>query len=191
MMPPSSWLSASVGLMMRPASCAATIRSTRTMPVSRSTSTSANCAPKVMIAVSAGFGPRDPFPMIITLPSFAVTSAKVIVRSVSRTTMRESRASSASGAASSMAAAASKSWRRASSAAMRTAGPTDAVVIEPQEFPVYGRLWVSPMMARTSDSFAPKLSAAICERTVRAPVPRSWVPARTSTVASEFILTRA
>ena len=75
--------------MIRPASCAATIRSTRTMPVSTSTSTSANWAPKVAIAVPAGFGPREPLPRIITFPSCLVTCANVIDRSVSRTTIVE------------------------------------------------------------------------------------------------------
>ncbi len=169
---------------MRPASCTATIRSTRTTPVSVSTSTSANCAPVVTMPASCGFGPREPCPWIITLPSLPVTSAKVIERSVSRTVMRPSCVSRSPGETPSSPAAASSRERRASSAAMRTAGASEATVIEPHEFPAKGALAVSPMTARTPSSRWPSASAATCARMVRVPVPRSCEPAMTSAVPS-------
>ncbi len=184
MIPPSSWDSASVGFTMRPASCTATMRTTRTAPVSVSTSTSANWAPVVTIPVPVGFGPREPCPMIITLPSFAVTSPKASDRSESRTCTRPSRVSSASTATSSSPAAASRSPRRASSAAIRTAGVSEATVMEPHEFPLNGPVAVSPMIARTASSRWPSASAATCARMVRVPVPRSCVPESTSAVPS-------
>ena len=135
MIPPSSWLSASVGLMMRPESCALVMRRTRTRPVSMSTSTSANCAANAAMAVSCGLAPRLPWPMIITSPSFLPICAKVIVRSSSAIRTTLSRAVRRAASTSSSSAAASSSRARASSAATRTAGPTDAVVIEPHELP--------------------------------------------------------
>ena len=49
-----------------------------------------------------------------------------------------------------MPAAASNNASRASSAATRTAGPTDAVVIDPHEFDANGSRSVSPSTVRTS-----------------------------------------
>ena len=83
------------------------------------------------------------------------------------------------------------SCARASSAAARTAGPTDAVVIEPHDGPVYGVRSVSPNTMRTSPIRAPSASAAIWARIVREPVPRSCVPVRTSAEPSPLILTIA
>jgi hypothetical protein len=65
---------------------------------------------------------------------------------------------------------------------------TDAVVIEPQEFPAYGVRSVSPSTTRTSSSLAPNDSAAIWARTVREPVPRSCVPILSSTEPSGCIV---
>ena len=85
--------------------------------------------------------------------------------------------------------------RRASrappSAATRTAGPTDAVVIEPHEFDANGNRSVSPRTVRTSSSRAPRTSAAICAKMVRAPVPRSCAPVSTSIVPSRLMRTVA
>ena len=75
--------------------------------------------------------------------------------------------------------------------AIRTAGPTDATVIDPHEFPVYGVRSVSPSTTLTSSTLAPSASAAICANTVRDPVPRSCVPLITSTLPSGLSLTSA
>ncbi len=129
--------------------------------------------------------------MIITSPSLPQTSAKVSVRSLPRTPITPSRAVNSPAPASSIAAAASNSRSRASSAAARTAGPTDAVVIEPQEFDAKGSRSVSPRIVRTSAARAPSVSAAIWAMTVREPVPRSCAPVSTSAVPSRLSRTVA
>ena len=49
-MPPWIWPSTSIGLIARPTSCAATIRRTSVVPSSRSTSTTAICAPNPYVS---------------------------------------------------------------------------------------------------------------------------------------------
>jgi hypothetical protein len=70
-MPPITWLSTSAALMIRPQSCAAATRSTRTSPVSVSTSTSMHCAPQVRIDFCFVFSPRLP----LALPDFFAAAA--------------------------------------------------------------------------------------------------------------------
>ena len=90
--------------------------------------------------------------MIITSPSFSHTSRKSMQRSLVFAWISLSRDSRSSARQPSIPAAASNSASRASSAATRTAGPTDAVVIEPHEFDANGRRSVSPSTVRTSSS---------------------------------------
>ena len=59
---------------MRPTSCTATTRSTRTSPVPASTATCAIWQPNVLTRKPSGFGPRAPEPSIVASPSFSVTS---------------------------------------------------------------------------------------------------------------------
>ena len=100
------------------------MRSTRTTPVSTSTSTSANCAPKVASFIPSGFGPRLPRPMIITSPSFAADLGEGhrALAAASRCTT-PSRASSCFALTPSSPGRRLEQRLRASSAAMRTAGP--------------------------------------------------------------------
>src|SRR5581483_9190908 len=179
--PPSTCDAAVSGFTMRPMSCTATIFRTKISPVRTSTSTSAKCAPKVLIDVSSGFGKREPLPMTVLFSSFFEMSA-MGVRAPLLTTWPRSIRSSLRGVSSTPAAAA-RNCSRASFAARRTAGPTDASVSDPALIGPYGPS-VSPMRTETCPTSMPSSSAQICASTVRVPVPMSCVPARSTTVPS-------
>ena len=88
--PPSTWLDAASGLTIRPTSWTATIRSTRTSPVPGSTATCAIWQPNVWTRKPSGFGPREPEPSIVALPSFPVTSVTSTSSAPSRERIRPS-----------------------------------------------------------------------------------------------------
>ena len=157
------------------------MRSTNISPVLTSTSTSANCALNVFCARSSAFGKRIPLPITVLLSTLPSTSPSG-VRAPLLTIAPASSRSSAFGVSSTPAAAPS-SCSRASCAASRTAGPTDARVIEPADIGPNGPV-LSPICTRTSSSSTPSSSAQICARTVRVPVPMSCVPAVRTTEPS-------
>ena len=179
MTPPCTCDSAVSGLTMRPMSCTATIFSTKISPVRTSTSTCAKCAPKVLIDMPSGFGKREPLPMTVLFSSFFEISATVVFAPL-LTTCPASRRSSRTGVSRTPAAAA-RNCSRASFAARRTAGPTDASVSDPALIGPYGPSVFS----------IPSSSAHTCARTVRVPVPMSCVPARSTTVPSALKCTVA
>ena len=96
--PPSTWLEAVSGLTIRPTSWTATIRSTRTSPSAGSTATCAIWQPKVLTTKPSGFGPREPEPSIVALPSFSVTSVTSASIAPSCERIRPSRISRSSAA---------------------------------------------------------------------------------------------
>src|SRR4051795_6705029 len=73
---------------------------------------------------------------------------------------------------------------------IRTAGLTAAAVVLPPDAPLIGYI-VSPISGRIALAGRPNVSAAITAIIVRVPVPRSWVPTRTTTRPSEEISQRA
>ena len=166
MIPPSIWLDAPSGLITRPTSCTAAIRSTHTSPVSMSTATSATWTPNVSTCLPVGFGPRAPLPRICASSSTSTTSATdapFIPRC----------------------SAISSICSRASAAAARTAGPTDGVVDEPALSVAYGPRSESPSVTVTCSSGMPSSSAAICAIAVRVPVPMSCIAVTTVARPSE------
>ena len=130
-MPPSTWLDAVSGLTIRPTSWTATIRSTRTSPRPGSTATCAIWQPKVWTTKPSGFGPREPEPSIVALPSFSVTSVTSASIAPSEERILPSRTSRSPAAISKTSPASWSSVFRTFAAAERTAGITDGVVCEP------------------------------------------------------------
>ena len=96
-----------------------------------STATWAIWQPNVLTRKPSGFGPRAPEPSIVALPSFPVTSTMSASSAPSRERMRPSETVRSSAAISKTSAASPSSWRRTLPAALRTAGSTAGVVIEP------------------------------------------------------------
>ena len=184
MIPPSIWLCAPSGLITRPTSWIAAIRSTTTSPVSTSTATSATCTPKVSTRIPAGFGPRAPLPRICPSSSSPVISSSG-QESPSAATMRPCSSESTRSSRSKRCAAISSSWRFASAAAARTAGPIEGSVDEPPEIDAYGPRDESPTCTSTRSSARPSSSAAICAIAVRVPVPMSCIAVTTFARPSE------
>ncbi len=176
MIPPSAWLRAPIGLMMRPTSCTATIRSMVTTPVAVSTATCATWQPKVLTASSSGFGPRDPRPVTQALPSFSVTSVigRRRVPSLERTSPPSSVRSDAE--ISNRSAARSSSCVRAWWPAERTAGAMEESVIEPPEVGPWAASEVSPACTLIDSTGTPSRSATTIAEAVIVPVPRSCRP---------------
>ena len=179
--------------MMRPESCAETMRSTRTRPVSMSTSTSANCAPNAddrrLLRIRSAASLADDHHVAELLAHVAEEHAacrsSFADLAVARLEIARRRAPSSSGGGLEQRVA-------RFSAATRTAGPTDAVVIEPHEFDANGSRSVSPRIgAHVLELARRATSAAICANTVRAPVPRSCAPVSTSIVPSRLMRTVA
>ena len=190
-MPPSTWLRAPIGLTTRPMSCTATTRSTVIRPVRVSTATCAIWQPNVFTAMPSGLGARDPDPVTHALPSFWVTSwmGRRRVPSVDRTSPSVSSRSEA--AISNMSAASSSSCVRTWWPADRTAGATDASVIEPPENGPCPARSVSPVRTVTWSGRIPSRSASTTAQAVVTPVPRSCMPTVSTGLASLPIRTSA
>ena len=131
MTPPSTWLEAASGLTMRPTSWTATTRSTVTTPVPGSTATWAIWQPNVFTRNPSGLGPRAPEPSIVAFPSLPVTSTTSASSAPSFERMRPSDTTRSSTPISKTSAASPSSCRRTFPAALRTAGRTAGVVIDP------------------------------------------------------------
>ena len=191
-MPPITWLSTIVGLIMRPQSWAAAMRRMVTSPVSTSTSTSTHWAPNVRTDLSLGLAPRAPWPRIICGARRPVTSATVTLFAGSPSTqITPLRTRKRSGSSSSNLAAASNNWRLTSMAAARTAGPIVAWVALPALVGEYGPCAVSPRCTITCSIVRPSSSAATWASAVRVPVPMSCVPVITSALPSPLSLIQA
>ena len=178
MIPPSTCDEAPSGLITRPTSWIAAIRSTRTSPVSTSTATSATCTPNVSTCIPVGFGPRAPLPRICPSSRTPTTSSSGQEPPSEQTTwpsFRESVRSSLSWRC----AAISITCRAVSAAAARTAGPIDGIVDEPAEIDAYGPRDVSPAEISTRSIGSPSSSAAICCIAVFEPVPMSCIAVTT------------
>ena len=79
----------------------------------------------------SGFGPREPEPSIVALPSFSVTSVTAASMAPSCERIRPSRTSRSSAAISNTSLASWSRVLRTFAEAERTAGITDGVVCEP------------------------------------------------------------
>src|ERR1017187_744371 len=152
-----------------PQSCTHKILRTFTKPVSVSTSTSANWTPPTPLDES----PSCHWPCDVRglTPSFRQAANQFVPRA-SVTPVFFCKSCSAFVQASKM------------------AGQTDAAVVLPP-LPPEGGNCVSPIRALICSGLSPKTSAATTATSVRVPVPRSWVPQRTSTLPSELICTSA
>ena len=116
----------------RPTSWTATIRSTRTSPSPGSTATCAIWQPNVFTTKPSGFGPREPEPSIVALPSFSVTSVTAASIAPSWERIRPSRDLEVAGG--DLEHVAGELQQRScapSPRRERTAGITDGVVCEP------------------------------------------------------------
>ena len=96
-----------------------------------STATCAIWQPNVLTTKPSGFGPREPEPSIVALPSFPVTSVTSTSIAPSRERIRPSESSRSPAAISNTSPASWRSVLRTFAAAERTAGITDGVVCEP------------------------------------------------------------
>ena len=190
MIPPSIWLRAPSGLITRPTSWIATTFSTRTSPVPTSTATSASWIPNVSTRIPVGFGPRAPLPRIWPSSSRPVISSSGQLPPSEQTMLPPRRVSVSSGR-SNRCAASSTTWRAASAAAERTAGPIEGSVDEPPEIDANGPRAESPICTSTRSSGRPSSSAAIIAIAVRVPVPMSCIAVTTFARPSEPSRTQA
>ena len=164
---PITWFSVVSGLTGRPQSFTETILTTRTSPVSVSTSTSANCVPaRSRRTVSYCFG-RFAETSISSPLIFAATCLNVSAfAGVAATKIFPFAASSSSAFAPSSGAAIANSCARALLAARRTTGATEFVVTLPPE-PGPSGYCVSPMRIVMSRTSSPSSSAATIAIAVR------------------------
>jgi hypothetical protein len=145
--PPISCDLACAGLTMRPAANTPSSRGTRTSPVSASTRTSANWAPKAYLARPAS-GPDASAPTSAVVSACALRPPGGTAPSLART------------------------WSRSARHALITAQVQDAVPIEPPAI-IAGGSALSPMRRSIAAAGTPSVSAATTSSAVRAPVPMS------------------
>ena len=105
--------------------------------------------------------------------------------------MLPSRSASVASGRSNRCAASSITWRAASAAAERTAGPIDGSVDEPPEIDANAPRAESPICTSMWSSGSPSSSAAIIPTAVRVPVPMSCIAVTTLARPSEPSRTQA